>query len=789
MTKVVTISNYFCGWRRYSAVVIGLVAAHLLGCENAEPPPGDSERMVNLLEDTRQSTPNEHPSPGDRASNPDGHSRMVNLLEDISQSTPNEHRYLGNGSIPAIRADLAKLPGKQPSPERIRLLTSLGVEELRFGQNERAIEHLEQAYNLLPKVGSPISENLEQTVIRQLAVANLRMGETENCVHCNTSESCLFPIRGKGVHEKPQSSRNAIRYYEILLAKDAQNMTARWLLNVAYMTIGEYPQAVPKKYLIPPEAFESDEKFPRFVNIATELGLNTFSLSGGTIVDDFNDDGYLDLMTSTWNTSGQIRCFLNNGNGTFTERTKESNLIGLYGGLNLIQADYDNDGDVDVLVLRGAWLGKDGKHPNSLLKNDGRGRFRDVTFDVGLGDNHYPTQTAAWADYDNDGDLDLYVGNDSFPNQLFENDGHGQFTDVAKRAGVAHGGMAKGVVWGDYNDDRLPDLYVSNLDGPNQLYQNNGNGTLTDVSFRVSVERPFRSLPAWFWDFNNDGVLDIYVASYSTDAGHLAADYLRLPYDAPFDCLYQGIGNGRFREVGAKMNLRRATQPMGSNFGDVDNDGFPDFYLGTGAPSYEKLMPNLFFHNQRGEKFTDVTTAAGLGHLQKGHGVAFADFDHDGDQDIFIELGGAYPGDKFGNALFENPGFGNNWIAIKLIGKQSNRSAIGARVRAEIEETETESKSASRRSVYKWVNSGGSFGASPLRLEIGLGRATRIAVLEVFWPTTGRTQRFYDVPVNQFIEITEGTQTQKRRETVEFRRGGSPSIPFSRSPEDGRDNR
>ena len=188
---------------------------------------------------------------------------------------------------------------------------------------------------------------------------------------------------------------------------------------------------------------------------------------------------------------------------------------------------------------------------------------------------------------------------------------------------------------------------------------------------------------------------------------------------------------------------------MGSNFGDLDNDGFLDFYLGTGYPEYEGLMPNLLFRNVGGKSFVDVTTAAGLGHLQKGHGVAFADFDHDGDQDILAELGGAYAGDVFGNALFENPGFGNHWLVVKLVGVTSNKSAIGARIRTDILEGDK------RRSVYKWVNSGGSFGANPLRQHIGLGRAEAIESLEIYWPTTDRTQRFQDVGVDQFIELTE----------------------------------
>ena len=203
----------------------------------------------------------------------------------------------------------------------------------------------------------------------------------------------------------------------------------------------------------------------------------------------------------------------------------------MYGGLNLIPGDYDNDGDLDILVLRGAWVGKAGQHPNSLLRNDGQGRFEDVTFEAGLGEVHYPTQTAAWADYDNDGDLDLYVGNETSPEftspcQLFCNNGDGTFTDIAARAGVTQGGYAKGVAWGDYDGDRFPDLYVSNLLGPNRLYRNNRNGTFTNLASQLSVTQPLRSFPVWFWDFDNDGTLDLFVASYTGPAGHVAAYHL-----------------------------------------------------------------------------------------------------------------------------------------------------------------------------------------------------------------------------------------------------------------------
>ena len=192
---------------------------------------------------------------------------------------------------------------------------------------------------------------------------------------------------------------------------------------------------------------------------------------------------------------------------------------------------------------------------------------------------------------------------------------------------------------------------------------------------------------------------------------------------------------------------------MGANFGDLDNDGYLDFYLGTGYTGYHALMPNLMYLNREGKSFADVTTAGGFGHLQKGHGVAFADIDNDGDQDVFEQLGGALGGDKFMDSLYENPGFGNHWVRISIAGVDSNRSAIGARIRIVTSEGDR------RRTIYKHVNSGGSFGANPLQQTVGLGKAERIELLEIYWPKTDRTQTFTEVPMDASILIVETKQT------------------------------
>lgn len=710
----------------------------------------------------------------------DGHQRMLDLLEEVERYS-SEDPMFGDADLRIAQHDLAQLGDHSNVVKRLFLRVWIGHRQIELGNNDLAVEQLTEALRLYRKHREQIPVDLEADLLMALAVAHFRVGEISNCIACQTPESCIFPIAKSGIHSDQRGSKAAIDLFQALLAKTPENAKARWLLNIAHMTIGDYPAGVPAEFLIAPERFSSDVEFPRFANIASDLGLNTVNISGSVIADDFDDDGWIDILTSDWHPSGPLRYFRNNRDGSFSDKTKESGLIGINGGLNLVQADYDNDGDTDVLVLRGAWRDTFGIPVNSLLRNDGKGRFRDVTFEAGLGEVFYPTQTAAWADYDNDGDLDVFIGNEDYPCQLFQNQGQGKFLDVAGKAGVENGRFTKGVTWGDFNDDNFPDLYVSNfakgeffkdsgsiasklgVSEPvaknsqrrderinNRLYRNNRDGTFTDVAIQLDVTRPALSFPVWFWDFNNDGALDIFAGSWSGSVRDVANEYLGQPIESETDCLYQGDGQGGFRNVTAAAGLGGVTLPMGANFGDLDNDGYLDFHLGTGGPSFDDLMPNRMFRNIKGERFEDVTTAGGFGHLQKGHGIAFADFDNDGDQDVFTRNGGAYPGDVAANAFYENPGSNRHWIAIRLVGRSSNRSAIGARVRITIEEH------GAARNIYRWVNSGGSFGANPLRLQVGLGQAERIQQLEVAWPTTGGTQLFSDVKVDQFIEIFEG---------------------------------
>jgi hypothetical protein len=484
-----------------------------------------------------------------------------------------------------------------------------------------------------------------------------------------------------------------------------------------------------------------------------------FQSSGGGIMDDFDGDGLLDIVSSTIDPCKTMTFHRNDGRGGFEDWTARSGLDRQLGGLNVIHADYDNDGDLDLLVLRGGWFEADGRIRNSLLRNDGGARFVDVTRGAGLADPAYPTQAGNWADYDNDGDLDVYIGNEvdndgsAYPSQLFRNNGDGTFSDVADVAGVRNERFTKSVAWGDYDNDGDRDLYVSNI-GPNRLYRNNGDGTFTDVAPETGTLRPEgRSFPTWFFDYDNDGWLDLLVADYGAEREQVAAALLGRPTEGGHPLLYHNLGDGRFEEVSETLGLTAPSLPMGSNFGDLDNDGYLDFYVGTGDPDYESIAPNLMYRNDRGRGFQDVTYSGGFGHLQKGHGVAFGDLDQDGDQDIFEQMGGAYPGDAYPSVLYENPGHGNNWVTLLLVGETSNRSAIGTRIRVAVGGPE------GRREIHLVAGSGGPFGGSSLQQEIGLGRASLIEEIELFWPASGLRQRFTSAEPNRVYEIREGRQT------------------------------
>ncbi len=665
-----------------------------------------------------------------------------------------DNPFLSLGKVARVRASLREADERGRLELRLELIDAL----LQAGRVQEGIEAAQRGLAWVEE--SPARAGWLPQYLRKLGLAYLRQAEVENCVRRPHRECCLFPLEGGGLHTERGPARAALQTYRRYLELQPEQRDVLWLLNVAAMALGEYPDGLPEEQRIPVQDAAAGDAVGRFIDRGAELGVDAFSLCGGAAVEDFDGDGHLDVATCGYGPRDRLALFRGGPGLSFTPATREAGLEQQLGGLNLISADYDGDGDVDLFVLRGAWLFDHGQIRNSLLENDGQGRFRDVTRAAGLADPARPTQSACFGDFDGDGHLDLFIGNESrreigpapgeFPAQLFMNRGDGSFEDRAAEAGVTNDRYAKGVAAGDYDNDGDLDLYVSNI-GANRLYRNDGTGHFVDVAPELGLTEPAgRSFAAWFFDYDEDGWLDLFVGAFQSTLADVAADALGEPHDGVSPRLYHNLG-GRFVDVAAEVGLARPFLPMGAGFGDVDNDGWSDLYLATGEPGYEMLVPNALFRNEAGVAFRDVTRAAGLGHLQKGHGVAFADFDDDGDLDLYHQLGGFYPGDGFRNALFENPGHGRHWLRLRLVASRGHPAAIGARVRVDF------AVAGETRSVHRAVGSVSSFGGGPLEQHLGLGHAQRILSLHVSWPGGGESE-YADVPLDARLRLVEGRE-------------------------------
>ena len=700
-------------------------------------------------------------------SKPSSHEEMIQLLKKQRDGYFRADNYYA--SAPQLEYYDSIIKSTSSKQDKMIFTYNKCYALIALGREQEAIELLEEQ---VAKIDSAGIKGMDKLKV-QLALAYLRAGERTNCVMNHTAETCIFPIQGEGIHKLQEGSRGAINVYEKLLKANPDNLEYRWLLNIAYMTLGEYPSKAPSAYLLPHlsenETSDSILAIKPFRDVAGLLDLDINNMAGGVIVDDFDNDGYLDIVTSSWDLDEPMHFFRNNKAGGFTDQSEESRLKDLTGGLNIVQVDFNNDGFKDIFVLRGAWLrGSYGQQPNSLVRNNGDGTFTDVTTQSGLLSFH-PTQTATWNDYNNDGWADVFIGNETWegnassgehPCELYLNNQNGTFTNVAEKAACNVTGFIKGVASGDYNNDGFKDIFISSLSGERYLLKNKGlDGNVPsfeDVTKDANLNDRFaRTFPTWFWDYNNDGWLDILMGDFTFDkpiTTYSAAEALKIFNGTSGTILlYRNNQDGTFSNESENAGTNKTAFAMSANFGDIDNDGFLDFYLGTGNPELESIVPNKMFRNKDGIKFIDVTKPARVGHLQKGHAIAFADMDNDGDQDIYIEMGGAYKGDAFHNSFYLNPGqnLKNNWISIDMVRKK-NLNVIGTKIKV------TCQVNGKLIHIYRDVNSGGSFGSSPLRREIGIGQANVIDELTIQWHPDGKAQVFRDLKPNQFLRIYEG---------------------------------
>ena len=516
----------------------------------------------------------------------------------------------------------------------------------------------------------------------------------------------------------------------------------KWNLRLAWLGLhGDYPGDLPAEYRL--EVADLGEESPvAFRDAAAELGVAKRDRGRGAAWGDFDGDGDLDLFSTGIQVPHSL--YRNESGERFTDVTAAAGLDDPRGGWSATAVDYDNDGDLDLYATRDAW---EGKAPNSLYRNLGGLRFDDVGEDAGVGDPD-DSFTAAWADVDNDGRVDLYVADGitggGTANKLFLNRG-GRFEDMADRFRVAHPGKSLGVAFGDYDRDGDVDLYVADVAGPNTLYRNESGSRFTDVTGTAGVAEPEEGgYVAFFADFDRDGAIDLFVSSMCYYEQFVESQVAGRAVGRNRAHLYRNLGGGRFADVAPEAGISRNFGSMGAGIGDVDYDGLVDLYLANGGPVMPRFEPNILYHNL-GERFADVTESAGVGNLGKGHGATFADYDGDGDLDLYAAIGGHYPGDLWPNSLYRNEGRGSHWLAVELEGTQSNRSAVGAQVTVH----------AGGRQLVEEVASGGGFGTTnSLPLEFGLGAAQEVSRLEVRWPS-GQTTRIDNPEVDGTVRIRE----------------------------------
>jgi hypothetical protein len=559
-----------------------------------------------------------------------------------------------------------------------------------------------------------------------------------------------------------------------------------------------------------------NQYYPRFLDRDMPFAMLMHG-PGGISAVDYDNDGFYDLFIPD---GVESRLFRNRGDGTFEDVTGAAGLSGLDGVSVGVFADYDNDGHQDFFVSRTF-------NPNQLFRNNGDGTFTDVTRESGIGEDCCTT-VASWADYNNSGYLDLYVGRyldpridipttfyarNGEPNQLYRNNGDGTFTNVTDEAGVGETGLCLGTVFGDYNDDGWPDLYVVNDFGRNTLYRNNGDGTFTDVTVETNTLAYGAGMNASMGDYDNDGRLDIYVTNIRSDHAWFAEAptirrymynsftqgvwlsdmplYMEIFRQSGFafvsvfqqmasgNTLLRNSGDGTFEDVTWSANANPPGWFWGAGIYDYNNDGLPDIYAAngwvynepgteieleflnnvvsrqdeykTGAffdpknfgdKSWHGWERNRMLRNNGDGTFTEIGRPSGSDLILNSRGIAVADYWNRGVLDIAV----AASADR--HALLKNTvGRDRNWLAVELVGTQSNRDAVGARVTIRVGDG----------IQMREVVLGDGYGSqNTLRQHFGLGRVESVDEMTVRWPASNLVQTFRNVEANRIVEVTEG---------------------------------
>ena len=541
------------------------------------------------------------------------------------------------------------------------------------------------------------------------------------------------------------------------LAADRQQ-TRYWLWLSAQKAGGYPPEVGPDLRM---EA--TDGYHPTAVtleDVAAKIGLDKTSGGRGSAIADFHGDGYLDVVFAGAHAGCSL--FRNNGDrgdgpGTFTDVSTGSGLDRCVYAFAVAAGDYDNNGLTDLYISSlGFFNGQGRLMRNNGVGADGRVTFTDVTAEAGL-ETWGPGFTATWVDYDGDGRLDLYLANNlggffdrKTPNRLFHNNGVGAkgivtFTDVTEAAGLDTPWSSIGATWGDFSNNGRPDLFVSSL-GRAQLFRNNGDGTFTDVSREAGVDAPANGSAALVCDIDDDGWLDIVQLTYSRPDDYIhTLRHGRGPRDGSPLRVFRNNRDSTFTNISEDLGITGCWGTMSANAGDFDNDGHLDLFLGNGDPAMDRTEASVLLANDGRGTFRNVSFAAGLPFTGKGHGVNLADLAGDGRLHLLVASGGLYPGDLLTNGVYRPTELPGHYLNVRLVGTESNRDAIGARI----------ALTAGGREQHRLVSGGSFFGCLPLEQHFGLGELETADSLAIRWPS-GRRQTVEKLPVDTTIRIVEG---------------------------------
>jgi len=478
--------------------------------------------------------------------------------------------------------------------------------------------------------------------------------------------------------------------------------------------------------------------FAGFTKITEGAIVNDSGWCYGCAWADYDGDGFQDLF-ATNNNSNQSKnnfLYLNNGDGTFT-RILDGPVVNDGGSsYDCTWGDFDNNGFPDLFVAN---YGEN----NFLYSNSGDSTFTKVTTGRIVSDGGRSTGSA-WADYDRDGWLDLYVCNRDEANFLYHNNGDGTFTRILTGAIATNVDNSSGCAWGDYDSDGWLDLVVANVGTPCCLYHNEGNGTFTKDTASAIARDTSRCNGASWGDMDNDGDLDLFVAT-----GVLGM------YN---DLLYRNNGDGTFTKITDSPVVNTATWAGGGAWADLDSDGDLDLFVG-GYDGHNRLYENDGFGT-----FTSIDTGIAVTDGNYTMGAGWADYDNDGEIDLFTAKNNYFGGSD--NALYRNDGTGNNWLWVRCVGTVSNRSAIGARAKVI---THIHSGAIYITREISSQTGGGTSGQSSLLASFGLGDASAVDTLVVRWPS-GIVQTLTAVSVNQIITVTEPQTGVEERVNGEERR-------------------